>query len=120
MGWIGHAINGSSELWMKRTPSASSRRLHSSGPPPLPSDQSSAIFPPRISTRCGLGKPECLDATLATARSVESTTPTAEKPALSDEQHAERLQQLAERLRSPDGLDHDTLAQIEELSGDEQ
>jgi hypothetical protein len=50
-------------------------------------------------------------------RSVESATPTAEKPALSDEQRAE---QPVARLGSPDGLDHDTLAQIEELSGDEQ
>jgi hypothetical protein len=53
-------------------------------------------------------------------RSVPSTTPTAEKPALTDEQRGERLQLLAERLRSPDGLDHDTLAQIEQLNGDEQ
>jgi hypothetical protein len=53
-------------------------------------------------------------------RSVPSTTPTAERPALTDEQRAERLQRLAERLRSPDGLDHDTLAQMEELSVDEQ
>lgn len=53
-------------------------------------------------------------------RSVESTTPTAETPTLSTEQRAERLRRLAERLRSPDGLDHDALAQIEELSGDEQ
>jgi hypothetical protein len=53
-------------------------------------------------------------------RSVPSTTPTAEKPALTDEQRAERLQRLAERLRRPDGLDHDTLAKIEELSGNEQ
>ena len=60
-------------------------------------------------------------ATLAAVeRSVPSTTPTAEKPALTDEQRAERLRRLAERLRSSDGLDHDTLAQIEELSGDEQ
>jgi hypothetical protein len=53
-------------------------------------------------------------------RSVESTTPTAEKPALSDKQRAERLRRLAERLRSPDGLDHDALAQTEELNGDKQ
>ena len=52
--------------------------------------------------------------------SVPGTTPTAEKPALSDEQRAARLALLAERLRSPDGLDHDTLAKIEQLSGDEQ
>jgi len=53
-------------------------------------------------------------------RSVPRTTPTAEKLPLSDEQRAERLQRLAARLRSPDGLDHDALAQIEELSSDEQ
>jgi hypothetical protein len=53
-------------------------------------------------------------------RSVESTTPTAEKPALTDEERAERLQRLAERLGSPDGFDHDALAQIEELNRDDQ
>lgn len=45
--------------------------------------------------------------------SVLSTIPTAEKPALSDEQHTERLRLLAERLRRPDGLDRDTLKHIE-------
>lgn len=48
--------------------------------------------------------------------SVLSTTPTAEKPALSQEQRAERLRSLAERLRSPDGLDRDTLEHIEQLT----
>ena len=63
----------------------------------------------------------CGRATLgAVERSVESTTPTAEKPALSEKQRAERLRRLAERLRSPDGLDHDALAQIEELNRNEQ
>jgi hypothetical protein len=52
--------------------------------------------------------------------SVENKVSTAEMPVLSDEQRAERLQRLAQRLRSPDGLDHDTLAHIEDLSGDEQ
>ena len=52
--------------------------------------------------------------------SVPSTTPTAEKPALSDAERAERLQLLAERLRNPDGLDHEVLAQVEQLNGDEQ
>jgi len=56
----------------------------------------------------------------AVERSVPRTTLTAEKLPLSDEQRAERLQRLAARLRSPDGLDHDALAQIEELSSDEQ
>jgi hypothetical protein len=45
--------------------------------------------------------------------SVLIKTPTAEKPALSDEQRAERL-------RSPDGLDRDTLEHIEQLTGAER
>jgi hypothetical protein len=52
--------------------------------------------------------------------SVLSTTPTAEKPALTDEQRAERLRLLAERLRSPDGLDRDTLKHIEQLTDAER
>jgi hypothetical protein len=52
--------------------------------------------------------------------SVPDTTATAEKPALSDDDRGERLALLAARLRSPDGLDHDTLAQIEQLTADEQ
>jgi hypothetical protein len=39
-------------------------------------------------------------------------------PALTDEERARRLRLLAERLRSPDGLDRGTLAQIEQLTGD--
>lgn len=53
-------------------------------------------------------------------RSLLSTTPTAEKPALSEEQRAERLRLLAKRLHSPDGLDRDALKHIEQLTGDEQ
>jgi len=49
-----------------------------------------------------------------------TTTPTAEKPVLTDEQRAERLRRLAERLRSSDGLDRATLERIEQLTGDEQ
>jgi hypothetical protein len=52
-------------------------------------------------------------------RSTQSATATAEKPALSDRQRAARLELLAERLFSPDGLDRDTLARIEQLT-DEQ
>lgn len=52
--------------------------------------------------------------------SVHATTPTAEQPALSDEERAKRLALLAERLRDPDGLDRGTLAQIERLTGDER
>jgi hypothetical protein len=39
-------------------------------------------------------------------------------PALTDQERARRLRLLAERLRSPDGLDRATLAQIEQLTGD--
>jgi hypothetical protein len=53
-------------------------------------------------------------------RSTQTATATAEKPALDDEQRAARLELLAERLLSPDGLDRDTLARIEQLAGDEQ
>lgn len=49
-----------------------------------------------------------------------STTPTAEKPALSEGQRIERLRLLAKRLRRPDGLDRDALKHIEQLTGDEQ
>jgi hypothetical protein len=52
-------------------------------------------------------------------RSTQDTTATAERPALSDQQRAARLELLAERLLSPDGLDRDTLARIEQLT-DEQ
>jgi hypothetical protein len=52
--------------------------------------------------------------------SATSPTPTAEKPALSDEQRAARLQLLAERLLSPGGLDRDALARIEQLTEEEQ
>ncbi len=51
--------------------------------------------------------------------SVLSTTPTAEKPALSDEERAERRRRLAERVFSPGGLDRDTLKHIEQLTGNE-
>ncbi len=46
--------------------------------------------------------------------------PTPRSEALHVLERAERLRRLTERLRSPDGLDHGTLAQVEELSGDEQ
>jgi hypothetical protein len=48
-----------------------------------------------------------------------STTPTAEKPALSDEERAERRGRLAERGFSSDGLDRDTLEHIEQLTDNE-
>lgn len=49
-----------------------------------------------------------------------STTPTAEKPALSEAQRIERLRLLAKRLRRPDGLDCGALKHIEQLTGEEQ
>ena len=52
-------------------------------------------------------------------RSTQDTTATAERPAISDQQRAARLELLAKRLLSPDGLDRDTLARIEQLT-DEQ
>jgi hypothetical protein len=51
--------------------------------------------------------------------SVLTTTPTAEKPALSDEERAERRRRLIERVFSPDGLDRDTLERIEQLTAGE-
>ena len=53
-------------------------------------------------------------------QSGSDTSPTAEKPALTDTERAERLTALAERLRDPAGLDQDTLAQIEQLTGEER
>lgn len=52
--------------------------------------------------------------------SIPATTSTAERPALIDQDRAERLGSLAQRLRDPDGLDRDTLAQIEQLTATEQ
>jgi hypothetical protein len=49
-----------------------------------------------------------------------STTPTAEKPALSEPQRVKRLRLLARRLRSPEGLDRDALKHIEQLTGDKR
>jgi hypothetical protein len=51
--------------------------------------------------------------------SVLTTTPTAEKPVLSDEERAERRRRLIERVFSPDGLDRDTLEHVEQLTADE-
>lgn len=44
--------------------------------------------------------------------------PTAEMPALSDGQRAERLRRLAKRLHRPDGLDREALNHLERLAGD--
>jgi len=52
-------------------------------------------------------------------RPVLSSTPTAERPALSDAERAERRRRLAERVFSPDGLDRDTLQHIEQLTDSE-
>jgi hypothetical protein len=47
------------------------------------------------------------------------TTPTAETPALSDEERLERRRRFIERVFSQDGLDRDTLEHIEQLTGEE-
>jgi hypothetical protein len=52
-------------------------------------------------------------------RSAPATAPTSEKPVLADEERAARLELLAERLCSPEGLDRDTLERIEQLPGNE-
>lgn len=52
--------------------------------------------------------------------SSQGTALTAERPVLTDEQRAARLRALAERLRSSDGLDRDTLERIEQLTGNGQ
>jgi hypothetical protein len=60
----------------------------------------------------------------ATLRSVKhatlSTIPSAEKPALTDEERTKRLRALADRLRDAHGLDWDTLATIEQQSAPER
>jgi hypothetical protein len=52
-------------------------------------------------------------------RSASATDPRSEKPVLSDEERAARLERLAERLFSPEGLDRDTLERIKQLPGNE-
>ena len=49
-----------------------------------------------------------------------SGAPAPEKPALAADERAARLKLLAQRLRDPDGLDRDTLAEIEQLTAHEQ
>jgi hypothetical protein len=50
---------------------------------------------------------------------VASSAPAPEKPALAADERAARLKLLAQRLREPDGLDRETLAQIEHLTANE-
>ena len=59
-------------------------------------------------------------ATLGLVRhSVLTTTPTAETPALTEEERLERRRRFIERVLSPDGLDRDTLEHIEQLTDNE-
>jgi hypothetical protein len=59
-------------------------------------------------------------ATLGLVRhAVLSTTPTAETPALSEEERLERRRRFIERVFSQDGLDRDTLEHIEQLTDNE-
>jgi hypothetical protein len=51
---------------------------------------------------------------------VQSTIPGPEKSAtLTDEERLERRQRFIERAFSPDGLDHETLRRIEQLTGED-
>lgn len=50
---------------------------------------------------------------------VQNTIPGPETPSLSDQERAERLRRLMERVFSPDGLDRDTLEHIEQLTGED-
>jgi len=50
---------------------------------------------------------------------VQSTIPGPERPSLSDDERAERLRRLTERMFSPDGLDHEALKRIEQLTGED-
>jgi len=52
-------------------------------------------------------------------RSASPTIATVERPGLADDERAARLASLAERLRSPHGLDRDALERVEQLSGNE-
>ena len=48
------------------------------------------------------------------------SVPSPEKPALAGRERAARLESLAQRLLDPDGLDRDTLSEIEHLTADEK
>ena len=76
----------------------------------------SSLAPQSRPARIGAGRARYPD---AVSHRLLSTTPTAEKPALSEDQRAKRLRLLAERLRRPDGLDRDVLKCIEQLTDDE-
>lgn len=52
-------------------------------------------------------------------RSTPTTAATLEKPALDDEERSTRSVLLAERLRSPYGLDREALGEIEHEPGHE-
>ncbi|MGI8730978.1 MAG: hypothetical protein ACR2LK_13530 [Solirubrobacteraceae bacterium] len=51
--------------------------------------------------------------------SAPHTIATGERPQLADDERAARLASIAERLRSPQGLDRDALERVEQLPGDE-
>jgi hypothetical protein len=58
-----------------------------------------------------------MHATLGRVKDVAaSPAPAPEKPALAADERATRLKLLAQRLRDPNGLDRETLAQIEHLT----
>ena len=60
-------------------------------------------------------------ATLKCMKDAAATpVPAPEKPALAEDERAARLRRLAQRLRDPDGLDRETLSQVERLTAPEQ
>lgn len=57
---------------------------------------------------------------MAMRHPVQSTIPGPEKSAtLTDAERLERRQRFIERALSPDGLDHETLKRIEQLTGED-
>jgi hypothetical protein len=76
--------------------------------------------PSATAAMCGLAGSCCGERyPWSVSHSVVSTTPTAETPALSDEERLERRRRFIERVLSPDGLDRDTLEHIEQLTDNE-
>lgn len=65
-------------------------------------------------------RPVCTLRWITWSRSLPAGFQAPEKPALAADERAARLRLLAQRLRDPDGLDRDTLAEIDQLTEYEQ